>query len=554
MRLPFALAMSACAASVAAQGKCIGALEPAVRIAGEALADTDGDGTKELLLLARDGVLRRHRLGKGGSQSLPVDGLLRLRDPAHSLVSCRDLLPTAGAEVIVAEPGGTFVLAWPPGPEKDAPAPDLIARRARCTLRLGDPQWSPFVQDLNGDGLLDLLIPSLQGCQPFVQTRTADKAPEFQALAPLVLPVAIDAQRGGPSLDEDHQGTLVVPRVETADLNGDHRPDLITRQGKKHAFQLQGADGLFGAPIELDLNQFEDSTPKAAVAPGSTIVLGDDQHLARGDIDGDGIPDYSIAHRRKIWTFVSSQAGPQFTKARTQAVADDVSGMMLVDLDEDKRSDMLTFQVQLPSVGTLLLGLVQSIDIDVRAVGYRSAKDGFEPLPAWRRTVTIRIPSLLSLLSRQEEIVQRFLDIVEKARPVVRGAFTGPGHDDLAMASSDGKTLELYGMTSAPPELASAAGRRMLRTLLFEDPDTIFDLERMFGLLSGLIDQRTTRLTGNAKAAATAPLRDPEAWRLVRLYAANLDGAPGDEVVAVYEQMSDPEQRAYDVLTFEAAK
>ena len=247
-------------------------------------------------------------------------------------------------------------------------------------------------------------------------------------------------------------------------------------------------------------------------------------------------------------------AGPQFTKARTQAVADDVSGMLLVDLDEDKRSDMLTFQVQLPSLGTLLLGLVQSIDIDVRAVGYRSAKDGFEPLPAWRRTVTIRIPSLLSLLSRQEEIVQRFLDIVEKARPVVRGDFSGPGHNDLAMASSDGKSLELYSMASAPPELASAAGRRMLRTLLFEDPDTIFDLDRMFGLLSGLIDQRTSRLTGNAKSTASAPLRDPEVWRLVRLHAANLDGTPGDEAVAVYENLKDDGQQAFDVLTFAAAK
>jgi hypothetical protein len=122
------------------------------------------------------------------------------------------------------------------------------------------------------------------------------------------------------------------------------------------------------------------------------------------------------------------------------------------------------------------------------------------------------------------------------------------------MSSSDGKSLELYGMTSAPPELASAAGRRMLRTLLFEDPDTVFDLDRMFGLLSGLIDQRTSRLTGDAKAMANAPLRDPEAWRLIRLHAADLDGAPGDEVVAVYEQLSDPEQRAYDVLTFQAAK
>jgi hypothetical protein len=94
----------------------------------------------------------------------------------------------------------------------------------------------------------------------------------------------------------------------------------------------------------------------------------------------------------------------------------------------------------------------------------------------------------------------------------------------------------------------------MLRTLLFEDPDTIFDLDRMFGLLSGLIDQRTSRLTGNAKSTASAPLRDPEVWRLVRLHAANLDGTPGDEAVAIYENLKDDGQQAFDVLTFAAAK
>ena len=78
-----------------------------------------------------------------------------------------------------------------------------------------------------------------------------------------------------------------------------------------------------------------------------------------------------------------------------------MTGMMLVDLDDDARSDLLAFQVQLPSVGALLLGLVKSIDIDVRAVGYRSGGDGFEPKPAWRRTVTLRTLTLRTLWSRK---------------------------------------------------------------------------------------------------------------------------------------------------------
>ena len=288
------------------------------------------------------------------------------------------------------------------------------------------------------------------------------------------------------------------------------------------------------------------------MAPGSTLVLGDKPMLQRGDVDGDGIPDFVIAHRRKVWTLLATTAGPQFTKARTQAVADDVSGMLLVDLDEDRRSDLLSFQVQLPGIGSLLLGLVQSIDIDIKAVGYRSEGGAFGNTPAWRRTLTLRIPPLLSLLSQQEELVQRFLGILSKARHSVRGAFVSATANDVALVSTDGTLLELFPTTEAPT-LGSAAGRRQLRNLLFEDPDPVFDIDRVFGLISGLLDQRAASLTGEAKPVASIPLRDAAAWRLLKLLAANLDGTRNAEVVAVYENAATPALRAYDVLTWNTA-
>ena len=550
-----AVAVASCVAvSARAQAPAIASMEWSSPVVGELLADTDGDGVSELLVLHRDGLLRRLALRSGDAASLVDTGSMLLRDPLHSLVACRDALPVPGEEILVMEPRGAFVLAWPDA-GSTAPKETMLNRRARCSIRVGAPQWSPFAQDLNGDGLLDLLAPSLSGCTPYLQSRAAGE-PVFAAMPPLPLPVGVSAQRGGPSLDEDHQGSVVVPRVEAEDLNGDERPDLLTRVDKKRRFQLQNADGSFSAAIEVDLAQFEDSTTKAEVALGSTAVLGDEQQIQRGDIDGDTIPDFVIAHRRKIWTFVSSKQGPQFEKARTQAVADDVTGMMLVDLDDDARSDLLAFQVQLPSVGALLLGLVKSIDIDVRAVGYRSGGDGFEPKPAWRRTVTLRIPSILSLLSRQEEIVQRFAEILEKARPVVRGAFTADGARDLAMVDESGANLQVFTQASAPPDLESKSGRRMLRRLLFEDPDPVFDLDRIFSLLSGAIDQRTSRLQGDGKAQRTAPLRDPQKWRLVSLLAGNLDGEALDEVVAVYESIEESldavSRRGVDVLKLQA--
>ena len=549
-----ATASSVAASAARAQVEAFGSIGPSNEIVAEQLADTDGDGARELLVLFRSGRMQRWRMTRSadgsGASLLSLDGELQLRDPSHALVACRDVTSAKGEEVVVADLRGAFVYAFAASGEK-SPDPVLLSRNARCSLRTGFPQWSPFVQDCNGDGLLDLVVPTRQGCTPFVQ-RAAGAVPEFVRMEDLSLPVGANAQRGGPELDEEHEGSVVVPAIETEDLNGDGKKDLLTRDGKKRAFRMQGEDGLFSRRIEVDLAQFEDSTQKAEVALGSTAVIGDDQQIQRGDVDGDGIPDFVIAHRRKVWTFLATKDGPQFEKARTQAVADDVTGMLLLDLDEDKRSDLLAFQVQLPSVGALLLGLVKSIDIDVRAVGYRSAKDGFESLPQWRRTVTLRIPPLLSLLSKQEEIVQRFTDIVQKARPAARGAFTKVGSRDVAMANADGTQLQVFAAGTAAPELASAEGKRMLRRLLFEDPDPVFDLERIFSLLSGAIDKRQARLLGDGAEKGSAKLRDPLKWSLVRLVAADLDGDGIDEILAAYESVpgeGDQEpQRAIDAI------
>jgi hypothetical protein len=277
-------------------------------------------------------------------------------------------------------------------------------------------------------------------------------------------------------------------------------------------------------------------------------VLNDRQQIQRGDINADSIPDHVIVHRRKIWTFLGDSSGPQFKTARTQAVADDVTQLLLTDLDNDDCEDLLTFRVQVPGLASILLGLVQSIDIDVRAVGYRSEQDGFAGTPEWRRTVTVRVPPLLSLLSRQDELIERFTGLVNKARISARGAFVTEGQSDLALVSEDGSAIDLYPKVTPAPELTSKEGSQMLRSLLFEDEDTIFDLERVFGLISGFVDRFSDQGVDQRSPSATIKLRDPEEWSLTNLDVCEFDGTPGDELLATYRAVTDPELRAYDLL------
>lgn len=538
------------AAAIPAQGRTVATYE-ILHVTSQYLADTDGDGRQEVLLVCYDAATAKSSLVRVGTddsnQQMVQRGEITISDPAHTLISIADLLPANGDEVIMATPKRTSCMPWPSGDTLDKPI--VLARSARFNLRVGRPQLSPFIIDLNKDGLLDMMLPTLQGVQPYFQEQLGeDGMPIFRRMKTVTVPISTKVGVGTSGLDQELTGSISISQINTEDLNGDGRPDLLTNEGMQRAFHLQRTDGTFADPIQIDISQFVDSTPKATMDLGATAVLNDRQQIQRGDINGDGIPDHVIVHRRKIWTFLGDSSGPQFKNARTQAVADDVTQLLLTDLDNDDSDDLLTFRVRIPGLASILLGLVQSIDIDVRAVGYRSEQNGFAGTPEWRRTVTVRVPPLLSLLSRQDELIERFTGLVNKTRISARGSFVTEGQSDLALVKEDGSAIDLYPKVAPAPELSSDEGSQMLRSLLFEDEDTIFDLERVFGLISGFVDRFSDQGVDQRSPSATIKLRDTEEWSLTNLDVCEFDGTPGDELLATYRAANDPELRAYDLL------
>lgn len=537
-------------AAIPAQGRTVATYE-ILHVTSQYLADTDGDGRQEVLLVCYDAASSRSSLVRVGiddsNQQMVQRGEIMISDPAHTLISVADLLPAAGDEVIMATPQHTSCMPWPSTGTLGKPI--VLARSARFNLRVGRPRLSPFIIDLNQDGFLDIMLPTLQGVRPYFQEQVGEGGvPIFRRMKTVTVPVSTKVGAGSSGLDQELTGSISISPIKTEDLNGDGRPDLLTSEGLQRAFHLQRTDGTFAEPIQIDISQFVDSTPKATMDLGATAVLNDRQQIQRGDINADNIPDHVIIHRRKIWTFLGDSSGPQFKTARTQAVADDVTQLLLIDLDNDDCDDLLTFRVQVPGLASILLGLVQSIDIDVRAVGYRSEQNGFAGTPEWRRTVTVRVPPLLSLLSRQDELIERFTGLVSKTRISARGAFVKEGQADLALVNEDGSAIDLYPDVAPAPELSSNEGSQMLRSLLFEDEDTIFDLERVFGLISGFVDRFSDQGVDQTSPSATIKLRNSEEWYLINLKVCEFDGTPGEELLATYRAASDPELRAYDVL------
>lgn len=521
-------------------------------VTSQRLADTDGDGRQELILVCHTdtGDSALIRVGfDDNNQQLVQRGRIALQDPAHTLIAVEDLLPAPGAEVILATPRRTACVPWTTDGKSGKPV--VLSRSAKFTVRVDKPQLSPFVIDLNKDGLLDLMLPGLHGVRPYFQEELGDDGvPIFRKMDPFTVPISASVDTGSGGLDQELTGSIRIPQINTEDLNSDGRPDLLTTQGFERAYHMQRADGTFADPIQVDLKQFVDSTPKAALDLGSTAVLNDNQLMRRGDLNADGIPDFVIAHRRKIWSFLGDSNGPQFKKARTQAVADDVTELMLIDLDNDQSDDLLTFRVQLPGIASILLGLVHSLEVDVRAVGYKSGEDGFKSTPKWRRTVTVRVPPLLSLLGRQEELIDRFTNLINKARISARGEFLKPGQPDLALVTEDNSAIQLYPNVPAAPELDSREGSKLLGELLFDDENPVFDLERLFGLASGFLDKLSDQAVGDRKPTESIQLRDNEMWYLTDLNVGEFDGQPGQEMLLTYRNANNPKQRAYDVIAW----
>lgn len=560
--LAFAACLAAGARAAAQSGEFAlrtqGTFATELPVAAELCTDLDGVPGAELLVFAGDGRVRTwsRRAGERAFEPEPFGELL-LVDATHALVQLAHVLDgETRPQLVVAD--GTGVHLFVPGPHGAFAAEHVeLVTRYRQRLRLDGPTLAPIVQDVNGDGRDDLVLPSGDLLEVWIRapanTETGGGAqkPVFTRAAQVKTQVSSSRETSAQKLSDVLSARLSIPDLALEDSNGDGRPDLVVSDGDRRAWHLVRADGAIPETpdVVLDLALFKDTTPAAELATGRTLAGGDATRLETRDLDGDGIPDHVIAHRRKVWVFPGTKAGPQFTRPTTILKSvDDVTALVLLALDGDARPDLLLLKLQVPSIGAILRGLVSEWTVSIDFAGYRN-KDGtsFDTLPAWRSTIEVRLPAILEIARDPEAILKRFEDAAKKFRAPERGDLDGDGKADVTLLAEDKSLLEVWRGAEAN-ERTSREDEELLRKLVFDDANKTWDLERVLAWIGGLADEQVARVTGSRPPDTRFELRKPDEYTLLAQRSCDVDGDGRVEILVEYLEVANGGRRVFDLV------
>jgi len=526
------------------------------------IVDVNNDGAEDLIGVGEQGEVRVWHLAHGSEESSKEGrGSLVLPDPDRTLMAVGDLFGNhSSPQLVLLSPQGLVVHSV--GPDGGfSQEGSHLSRQARFKLRVGFPQFTRILPDVNGDGLPDLLVPMAQSCELWVNDGIENgsqkgeekegevQLPRFKRTAVVNTEIQRIQDYEGEQLSDQLECAFWIPYLKLQDVNGDGLPDLVVNDDEYRRFHLQRNDGAIPPEPDniLNLDTFRDTTPEASLRPGKTLAGGDDPTLSMQDLDGDGIPDYVIAHRRKLWIFHGTNEGPQFTKPTTiLKVAEDITALLVVPLDKDEYPDLLLLRVQVPAVASLLKGLFTELDVDISASGYASIEgQSFSNTPRWRGQIIVRLPEILGVLKNPEALIRKFEDTASKFRASVRGDFNGDGAEDVAMLSDDETRIEVWKGISSKDAVPDPSG---LRSLFFEAEDRVWTIDRVLTWLGGVAERRAARITENRNPDLWLDLRDSQRFRRIAMDAAEIESNSLSVIVVVYRDLEKQGEGYFDII------
>ncbi|GIW71200.1 MAG: hypothetical protein KatS3mg102_0742 [Planctomycetota bacterium] len=392
---------------------------PGPRIVDPVLLDLNGDGRTDLLLVrGREASL--YLQDEGGFD--PERPLQRFRFVDQAILwTHADLDGDGRPEVLYLAPDGVYAYRWRGG--RLSFVPRLVAATG-AVLRAASPEevrWRPFYQDLDGDGIRDLLLP---GEGELLVYRGLPEL-EFEPARPLLVRPDVSVDTGSPRPSSELRSSYWYPIVHVGEANGDGRPDLFVHQRRQVVVFLQRERGRFGPRPDRVL-----PLVFAGPLPEGRFKLDLELPARFADVDGDGLTDVVATHVGRAVTYAfRGRADLQGALGTPQAVLR-LPGITfmdyLADLDGDGRQDLVLGRTDRPGLWDLIRVLVTK-EVSVEAFIYYGREQGLFPrLPDVRRRVDVPI----RFASGSEGV-----EVGTAAVLSLAGDFDGDGRVDLLLRS-----------------------------------------------------------------------------------------------------------------------
>ncbi|MEN8151767.1 MAG: VCBS repeat-containing protein, partial [Planctomycetota bacterium] len=227
------------------------------RVTDRVLADFDGDGRPEIVLL--DGRRASIYRAADGDWDASVPWRFDLAADAICFdVGQVDAIPET-REIVLVTPDGVRVHAFRDG--RPSPRAEFLIRTK--TLASRGPEDALFrrriLHDLDGDGLVDLVLPTARGFALHHQARDPDgvRPGRWTAAADGLVPFRLHAtfSPGSHGLTGAVRGSTGIPDFHVLDFDGDGRRDFALDDGRKLTIHRAGEDGRIRPtePTEIDL-------------------------------------------------------------------------------------------------------------------------------------------------------------------------------------------------------------------------------------------------------------------------------------------------------------